>query len=99
MHHGLCVDTAQEALLGSLADTPGPVVLVANEVGLGIVPDNAMARTFQDHAGQLNQAIAGTAGRVYFVVAGLPMVLKGMVGSSVLPCEGALRDAAAANRV
>ena len=77
MHHGCDVDAAREALLESLAAAPGPVVLVANEVGLGIVPDSAMARAFRDDAGRLNQAVAGAAGSVYFVVAGLPMTLKG----------------------
>lgn len=76
MHYGLRVDTAQEALLDSLADAPGPIVPVANEVRLGIVPGNAMAQTFRNHAGRTSQAVAGVAGRVYFVAAGLPMILK-----------------------
>ena len=76
MHHGLDVDAAREALLESLAAAPGPVVLVANEVGLGIVPDNAMARAFRDHAGRLNQTIARMAGTVCFVAAGIPVTLK-----------------------
>ena len=78
MHHGHDVDAAREALLESLAAAFGPVVLVANEVGLGIVPDNAMARAFRDHAGRLNQAVAEVAERVYFVAAGLPVGLKGV---------------------
>ena len=77
MHHGHDVDAAREALLESLAAASGPVVLVANEVGLGIVPDNAMARAFRDHAGRVNQAVARAASRVYFVAAGIPMTLKG----------------------
>ena len=77
VHRGHDVDVAREALLESLAAAPGPVVLVANEVGLGIVPDNAMARAFRDHAGRLNQAVAAVAGRVYFVAAGIPMTMKG----------------------
>ena len=77
MHHGLDVDAAREALLGSLAAAPGPVVLVANEVGLGIVPDSATARAFRDHAGRLNQAVARAAGTVCFVAAGIPVTLKG----------------------
>ena len=77
VHHGHDVDAAREALLESLAAVPGPVVLVANEVGLGIVPDNATARAFRDHAGRLNQAVAAVAGRVYFVAAGIPMTIKG----------------------
>ncbi len=77
MHHGRDVDAACEALLTSLAAAAGPVVLVANEVGLGIVPDNAMARAFRDHAGRLNQTVARLAGRVYFMSAGIPLTLKG----------------------
>ena len=76
VHHGHDVDAAVNALLESLAAAPGPVVLVANEVGLGIVPDNAMARDFRDHAGRLNQAVARAAGTVWFVSAGIPLTLK-----------------------
>lgn len=76
MHHEKDVDSARKALLESLADASGPVVLVASEVGLGIVPDNALARRFRDHAGLLNQAVAAAAGHVVFVTAGLPMILK-----------------------
>ncbi len=53
-----------------------PVVLVSNEVGLGIVPDNALARRFRDAAGIMNQTIAKVADEVEFVVAGLPMRVK-----------------------
>jgi adenosylcobinamide kinase/adenosylcobinamide-phosphate guanylyltransferase len=52
------------------------VVFVTNEVGLGIVPDNALARSFRDAAGIMNQTIAAAADEVEFVVAGLPMKLK-----------------------
>lgn len=55
----------------------GAVVLVSNEVGLGIVPENRMAREFRDHAGRLHQAVAGAAATVYFVAAGLPLKMKG----------------------
>ena len=51
-------------------------MLVSNEVGLGIVPENATARAFRDHAGRLNQAVAQAAERVVFVAAGLPLTLK-----------------------
>jgi len=64
------------SLLDSLEGAPGPVVCVANEVGLGIVPDNALARAFRDHAGRLNQQLAERAGRVDFIAAGLPITLK-----------------------
>jgi len=53
-----------------------PIILVTNEVGLGIVPNNALARTFRDAAGLMNQTIAGVADEAEFVVAGLPMKLK-----------------------
>jgi adenosylcobinamide kinase/adenosylcobinamide-phosphate guanylyltransferase len=65
-----------ERLLAALAHAGGPLVLVANEVGLGIVPENALARAFRDHAGRLNQRVAALADRVVFLAAGLPMTLK-----------------------
>jgi adenosylcobinamide kinase / adenosylcobinamide-phosphate guanylyltransferase len=71
----IAAETAR--LGGMLPSLAGPVVLVANEVGLGIVPDNAMARAFRDHAGLLNQMIAAAAGEVHFLAAGLPLRLKG----------------------
>ena len=51
-------------------------MLVSNEVGLGIVPDNALARRFRDEAGRLHQQLAVRADRVLFMVAGLPMTVK-----------------------
>jgi adenosylcobinamide kinase / adenosylcobinamide-phosphate guanylyltransferase len=76
MHAGR--DSSAEAL--TLAEALGrqqsPVVLVTNEVGLGIVPDNALARQFRDAAGNLNQIIARVADEVEFVVAGLPLRVK-----------------------
>jgi adenosylcobinamide kinase/adenosylcobinamide-phosphate guanylyltransferase len=53
------------------------VILVSNEVGLGIVPDNAMARTFRDLAGAAHQQLAEICDDAYFIVAGLPLTLKG----------------------
>jgi adenosylcobinamide kinase/adenosylcobinamide-phosphate guanylyltransferase len=67
---------AGRALIEACAQASSPIVLVSNEVGLGIVPDNALARRFRDEAGRLHQAIAARAGRVVFMVAGLPMQLK-----------------------
>lgn len=66
-----------ERLLVVLPQVKAPLVMVANEVGLGIVPENALARAFRDHAGRLNQGIARLAQRVVFVAAGLPLALKG----------------------
>lgn len=63
-------------LAAALPRLKSPVVFVTNEVGLGIVPDNALARSFRDAAGIMNQIIAGVADEVEFVVAGLPMKLK-----------------------
>jgi len=53
------------------------LVIVSNEVGLGIVPENRMAREFRDHAGRLHQMIAAEAAAVYFIAAGLPLKMKG----------------------
>ena len=68
--------TAVAGLAGTLKNQRSPVILVTNEVGLGIVPDNALARIYRDAAGIMNQTIAGIADEVEFIVAGLPMKLK-----------------------
>jgi adenosylcobinamide kinase/adenosylcobinamide-phosphate guanylyltransferase len=70
------IDQASDALLSILPRLPGPVVMVSNEVGWGIVPDNALARRFRDHAGELHQRIAAEAESVVLVAAGLPLKLK-----------------------
>ena len=72
-----------ERLVAALAELPGPVVLVSNEVGQGVVPDNALARAFVDHAGRLHQAVAAAASSVVLMAAGLPITLK-----SPESCEG-----------
>ena len=64
-------------LTRALAASPAALYVVSNEVGQGIVPDNALARRFRDEAGWMNQAMAAAAGRVVLVSAGLPLVLKG----------------------
>lgn len=74
---GRDVDAETAALCAALKRAKTPVVLVSNEVGLGIVPDNAMAREFRDHAGRLHQAVGAVASHVVFVAAGLPLFLKG----------------------
>jgi adenosylcobinamide kinase/adenosylcobinamide-phosphate guanylyltransferase len=73
---GRDVAAASAELAGLLASLPGPAILVANEVGLGIVPENALARAFRDAAGRLNQEMAARCDRVVLVAAGLPLVLK-----------------------
>ncbi len=70
------IDGETERLLGSLAEVRGPVVIVSNEVGSGIVPDNALARRYADALGTLNQRVAEVVDRVVLVAAGLPLVLK-----------------------
>jgi adenosylcobinamide kinase/adenosylcobinamide-phosphate guanylyltransferase len=65
------------ALVDTLVRQASPVVLVSNEVGMGIVPDNALAREFRDAQGWLNQRVAACADEVEVVVAGLPLPLKG----------------------
>lgn len=67
----------QNALLNQLENNQSHLVFVANEVGLGIVPDNKLGRQFRDFAGELNQKIASYAENVYFIAAGLPIQLKG----------------------
>ena len=71
------IEAEGSTLAAALATLPGALVLVSNEVGLGIVPDNAHARAFRDHAGRLHQRIAAVADRVLFMAAGLPLTLKG----------------------
>jgi len=67
----------RDALLDVLPKLPGGIVMVSNEVGLGIVPMGALTRRFVDEAGRLHQAIAERCDRVLFVAAGLPLALKG----------------------
>lgn len=72
-------DVAAEsaALAEALAARDGETIVVSNEVGLSIVPENALARRFRDAQGRLNQMVAARAGTVIFMVAGLPMRVKG----------------------
>lgn len=71
------VEAESERLAAALAAPRGPWVVVANEVGLGIVPDNPLARRFRDAAGRLNQRVAALADAVVLTVAGLPLRVKG----------------------
>jgi adenosylcobinamide kinase/adenosylcobinamide-phosphate guanylyltransferase len=71
-------DVASEInlLCAALERASGHVILVSNEVGMGIVPENALSRGFRDMQGLANQKVAAVADAVYFVAAGLPLTLK-----------------------
>ena len=73
---GAGLESETAALVEALATRAGPTIIVSNEVGLGIVPDNALARRFRDAAGRANQMLAGRADRVDFIAAGLALRLK-----------------------
>ena len=70
------ISSATTELIQALEDAKGPIILVSNEVGLGIVPENPLARRFRDAAGIVNQRIASSVEKVSFVAAGLEMTLK-----------------------
>jgi adenosylcobinamide kinase/adenosylcobinamide-phosphate guanylyltransferase len=65
-----------QRLVTALGHATGPMVIVSNEVGLGIVPDNALAREFRDAQGRLNMQVAAIADRAVLITAGLPLILK-----------------------
>ncbi|WP_457787514.1 bifunctional adenosylcobinamide kinase/adenosylcobinamide-phosphate guanylyltransferase [Pseudomonas sp. PL-6] len=67
----------RDALLDTLGELPGRILLVSNETGLGVVPMGELTRRYVDEAGWLHQALAERSRRVLFCVAGLPMILKG----------------------
>jgi adenosylcobinamide kinase/adenosylcobinamide-phosphate guanylyltransferase len=85
---GKLLDREFARLSAVLRDAGGPVVLVANEVGLGLVPETPLGREFRDAAGRLNQEMAALADRVVFVAAGLPLVLKGIATNPSPPFRG-----------
>ena len=70
------IAAATDRLLTALTAATGTVLLVSNEVGLGIVPENALARRFRDEAGRLNQRVASVANEVLLVAAGLTLRMK-----------------------
>ena len=70
------VETQTGRLVEALSDANGPIILVSNEVGTGIVPENRLARLFRDTAGAVNQQVAAVAGSVIWMVAGIPVTIK-----------------------
>ena len=76
MHYERDVDAHTAALVAFLEVAPGPMILVSNEVGTGLVPMTSLGRAFRDVQGELNQAVAAVCERVEFMVAGLPVVVK-----------------------
>ena len=70
------IDAATDGLIDALERAAGPVVLVSNEVGGGIIPDNALARRYADALGLLNQRVAAVATQVVLVAAGQPLLIK-----------------------
>ena len=70
-------DAPIQALLQSIAQAAGPVVLVGNEIGMGVIPMGAQVRAFVDTLGRLNQDVARSCARVTLMAAGLPLTLKG----------------------
>jgi adenosylcobinamide kinase/adenosylcobinamide-phosphate guanylyltransferase len=71
------IERHSQLLLDTLINPPCPIVIVSNEVGQGIVPDNSMSRAFVKHQGNINQKLAEIAQQVIFITAGLPQILKG----------------------
>jgi adenosylcobinamide kinase/adenosylcobinamide-phosphate guanylyltransferase len=78
---GRCASDEIAQLVAALNAWSGPLVCVSNEVGLSIVPDNALARTFRDHAGILHQRLAESAELVVLMVAGLPLTIKSITSA------------------
>lgn len=70
------IETGTQALIAALKQRRGSLWLVSNEVGLGIVPDSALARRFRDVCGQLHQQVAAVADSTFMLIAGLPLKLK-----------------------
>ena len=70
------IRSAADQTLNAVEETAASVVFVSDETGLGIVPENAMARAFRDHIGDFNQRLAAMADEVRLLVAGIPMTIK-----------------------
>lgn len=74
------VEEGTAGLIKAIRDSEARIFMVSNEVGMGIVPDSPLGRAFRDEAGRLNRKIAGVAGMVYLVTAGIPIKIKGEDG-------------------
>lgn len=70
-------ELAREALLKAVAELPGEIIFVSNEVGLGVIPMGSLSRQFVDESGRLHQSLAQQCDRVVFTAAGLPLIMKG----------------------
>jgi adenosylcobinamide kinase/adenosylcobinamide-phosphate guanylyltransferase len=84
MHAGRDAETETRHLAEWLTHAPHPIVLVSNEIGLGLVPETPLGRRFRDAQGRLNQAVAAAVPNVVFVAAGLPLRLKGQSATEKL---------------
>jgi len=76
LHEGRDAESESSRLLAAIDASPARLILVSNEVGLGIVPATPLGRSFRDEQGRLNQRVAEIADRVILLAAGLPLVLK-----------------------
>ena len=81
MAEGRDIQIEVQGLVGTLQIAAGPVIIISNEVGLGIVPDNPLARGFRDNLGRANQAVAAASDCTVLMTAGIPLVLKGLLPS------------------
>ncbi len=77
MYAGLDIEKSTQDLCAALQLSACEVIVVSNEVGMGLVPESKLSRAFRDAQGRLNQAVAHVANHVEFVVAGLPLLIKG----------------------
>lgn len=77
LYHKRNIEIETKALIETIEHSSATIFLVSNEVGMGLVPENPLGRSFRDSQGRLNQALAQACDRVEFMAAGLPLVLKG----------------------